>query len=155
MDADMKKFLCPEVKDVDMVRTKENVGAFLSQYLSCRQSIGQPREPKITTTFSLTPISSNQITKHAEDILIYNEEMKAKFLELHKKFVFGYSAIRHPFRPDITKRRQRIFYERYILGYSIYVTAERNLVSDDLVSQDSTLSVIMFAQAIGIIVMKG
>lgn len=154
MVPELNNLLCPDKKDVDMRKTKTNVGIFLSQYLSYRQRVGQPREPKITATFSLSPVSSSEITKQAEDILIYNEEIKDKFLKFHEQFVFGYSSIQHPFKPEITKRRQKIFYDRYILGYSIYVTAQRNHVSDDLVSQESSLTLIMFAHALGILVMK-
>lgn len=154
MVPELNNFLCPNKKDVDMRKTKENVGTFLSQYLSYRQSVGQPREPKITATFSLAPVSSNEVTKQAEDILIYNEGIKEKFLKLHEHFVLGYSAVQHPFKPEITKRRQKIFYDRFILGYSIYVAAQRSHVSDDLVKQESSLSLIMFAHALGILVMK-
>lgn len=39
---DVKKYETPEAKDVDMDRTKHNVGVFLSAYLSARCRIGQP-----------------------------------------------------------------------------------------------------------------
>lgn len=154
MVPEFDNLLCPEKKDVDMRKTKANVGIFLSQYLSYRQRVGQPREPKITATFSLAPVSSNAINKQAEDILIYNEEIKNKFLEYHEEFVFGYSTIQHPFKPEITKRRQKIFYDRFILGYSIYVVAQRNHISEESVKQESNLALIMFAHGLGILVKK-
>ncbi|MBO1306543.1 ArpU family transcriptional regulator [Enterococcus sp. 669A] len=154
MGFDIAEFLCPEIKDVDIRSTKKNVGIFLSAYLAYRQRVGQPREPKVTASLSLTPISSNQVSKQAEEILIYNEEIKEKFLELHEQFVLGFSAIEHPFKPEISKRKKKIFYDRYILGYSVYVTAERNHVSEDLVSQESTKCIVQFAHAIGMIIAK-
>lgn len=154
MVPELNNFLCPEKKDVEMRKTKENVGTFLSQYLSYRQSVGQPREPKITASFSLTPISSSEVTKQAEDILIYNEEIKEKFLKLHEQFVFGYSAIQHPFKPEITKRRQKIFYVVLFLDTRFMFQLSGNHISDDLVEQESSLSLIMFANALGILVVK-
>lgn len=64
-----------DVKKVDLVETRRRLGVFLSAYLSARTRVGQPREPKITSSFSLVPPSfSNQTSAQAEDILIQNED---------------------------------------------------------------------------------
>lgn len=154
MDFNLSEFQCPDSEEVDMRKTKKNVGMFLSAYLTYRQRVGQPREPKLTASFSLAPISSSGVSKQAEDILIYNEEIKEKFLALHEQFVRGISNIDHPFKPEIALRRKKIFFDRYILGHSIYVTAQRNNISDESVNQDSKLGLIQFANAIGAVVKK-
>ncbi|HBI3722388.1 TPA: ArpU family transcriptional regulator, partial [Enterococcus faecalis] len=49
---DVKKYETPDAKDVDMEQTKHNVSVFLSAYLAARCRVGQPREPKVTASFS-------------------------------------------------------------------------------------------------------
>lgn len=146
---DVSKYEVPDPKSVDIEKTKYNVGVFLSAYLPARSRVGQPREPKVTSSFSLIPPSTaNTNQGEAEEILIQNEEAKEEFDYLHNLFEKGFSVIQHPFKPEITTRRKRIFYDRYILGNSIYVTAQRLHISEDLVSQESTKSIIQFASAL-------
>lgn len=90
---DVKKYETPEVKDVDMERTKYNVAVFLSAYLSARCRAGQPREPKVTSSFSLVPPSTVNSTFEAEQLLIDKEEAWEKFAYLHKLFIRGYASI--------------------------------------------------------------
>ena len=80
--------------------------------------------------------------------MIQKEEAWEEFEYLHNLFEKGFSVIQHPFKPEITQRRKTILYDRYILGYSIYVAAQRNHISEDLVSQDSTKSIVQFASAL-------
>lgn len=80
---DVKKYETPEAKDVDMDRTKHNVGVFLSAYLSARCSIGQPREPKVTASYSLVPPSTANNTFEAERMMIEREEAQEEFEYLH------------------------------------------------------------------------
>nr|DAY50680.1 MAG TPA: transcriptional regulator [Caudoviricetes sp.] len=146
---DVSKYEIPDPKNVDLDRTKYNVGVFLTAYLSCRSRIGEPREPKITSSFSIVPPSfSNQNSAQAEQILIQKEELKEEFNYLHDLFLRGYSSIQHPFKPEIANRRKKIFYDRYIHGLSVYITAERNHVSEDLVSQESSIAIVQFASAL-------
>lgn len=146
---DISKYEVPDPKSVDIDKTKYNVGVFLSAYLPARSRVGQPREPKVTSSFSLIPPSTtNENQGEAEQILIQNEEAWEEFTYLNDLFIKGFSVIQHPFKPDITTRRKKIFYDRYILGYSVYVTAERNHISEDLVSQEATKAIIQFASAL-------
>ena len=146
---DVSKYEVPDPKNVDIENTKHNVGVFLSAYLPARSRVGQPREPKVTSSFSLIPPSTSSNNQgEAEQILIQKEEAWEEFEYLHNLFEKGFSVIQHPFKPEITQRRKKIFYDRYILGYSIYVAAQRNHISEDLVSQDSTKSIVQFASAL-------
>ncbi|WP_207695522.1 ArpU family transcriptional regulator [Enterococcus sp. DIV0212c] len=148
---DVNRYEMPDQKDVDMDRTRHNMGVFLSAYLSARCRVGQPREPKVTASLSLIPPSTVDSGPEAEQILIQQEEAKEEFEYLHKLFVRGYATIQHPFKPDITERRKKIFYDRYISGYSVYVTAERSNISEDLVSQESSKAMIQFASALELV----
>lgn len=151
---DVSKYETPSAKDVDMERTKHNVSVFLSAYLSARCRIGQPREPKVTASFSLVPPSTANSTFEAEQMLIDKEEAQEEFIYLHKLFIRGYSAIQHPHKPDVTERRKRIFYDRYINGNPIYLTAQRNLMSEESVKQESNMIIVQFASALELVAFK-
>lgn len=145
---DVSKYEMPNQKDVDMDQTRYNVGVFLSAYLSARCRVGQPREPKVTASFSLIPPSTVDHGPEAEQLLIQREEAKAEYDYLHDLFIKGYAAIQHPFKPEITERRKKIFYDRFIKGQSVYLTAQRSHISEDLVSQEASKSMIQFAAAL-------
>jgi len=151
---DVKKYETPEAKDVDMERTKHNVAVFLSAYLSARCRVGQPREPKVTASYSLVPPSTANNTFEAERMLIEKEEAQEEFEYLHKLFVRGYSAIQHPHKPDITERRKKIFYDRYIYGNAVFGVAERNNLSEETVKQESNIVIIQFASALELVTFK-
>lgn len=76
---DVKKYETPDAKDVDMEQTKHNVSVFLSAYLAARCRVGQPREPKVTASFSLVPPSTANNTFEAEQMLIQKEEAQEEF----------------------------------------------------------------------------
>lgn len=146
---DVSKYEIPDPKNVDLDKTKYNVGVFLSAYLSARCRVGEPREPKITSSFSLVPPSfSNENHAQAESLLIQKEEALEEFNYLHGLFVKGYAAIQHPFKPEIAERRKKIFYDRYISGVSVYLVAQRCHISEDLVSQESSTAIVQFASAL-------
>jgi len=151
---DVKKYETPEAKDVDMERTKHNVAVFLSAYLSARCRVGQPREPKVTASYSLVPPSTANNTFEAERIMIEKEEAQKEFEYLHKLFIRGYSVIQHPHKPDVTERRKKIFYDRYINGMSIYVTAQRNNTSEESVKAESNKIIIQFASSLELVAFK-
>ena len=149
---DVRKYETPDPKAVNLDRTKYNVGVFLKAYLAARARYGQPREPKLTSSFSLVPpAASVGNNAEAEKILIENEEAREKFEHLHNLFGMGYSAIQHPFKPEICERRKRVFYDRYIKGDPVYICAQRLNVSEDLVSQDAALAIIQFADALELV----
>lgn len=123
---DINKYKEVNDKEIDMKKTKHNLGIFLNAYFKARGRVGMPREPKVTATLSDIPISSGRVSKEAEDILIYNEQAKAEFLELHDLYIKGYSAIQLPFSAERTERRKKIFYDNMIRGYSQVKTAFRH-----------------------------
>ncbi|TYQ35464.1 ArpU family transcriptional regulator, partial [Enterococcus faecium] len=115
---------------------------------------GQPREPKVTASYSLVPPSTADHIFEAERILIDKEEAQEEFEYLHKLFVRGYSAIQHPHKPDVTERRKKIFYDRYINGLPIYVTAQRNNTSEESVKVESNRIIIQFASSLELVAFK-
>ena len=149
---DVKKYEVPDPKNVDIEKTKYNVGVFMQAYLSARSRVGQPREPKVTQSFSLIPPSTANNYFEAEQILIENEEAKEEFNYLHDLFIKGYASIQHPFKPEISERRKKIFYDRFILGKTIYLSAQRSFVSEETVKQESNIAIIQFSSALELVV---
>lgn len=149
---DVKKYEVPDPKNVDIEKTKYNVGVFMQAYLSARSRVGQPREPKVTQSFSLIPPSTTNNDFEAEQILIENEEAKEEFNYLHDLFIKGYASIQHPFKPEISERRKKIFYDRFILGKTIYLSAQRSFVSEETVKQESNIAIIQFSSALELVV---
>ena len=123
-----------------MERTKHNVAVFLSAYLSARCRVGQPREPKVTASYSLVPPSTADHIFEAERMLIDKEEAQEEF--------------EYPHKPDVTERRKKIFYDRYINGLPIYVTAQRNNTSEESVKVESNRIIIQFASSLELVAFK-
>ena len=151
---DINKYKEVSEKEVDMKKTKHNLGIFLNAYFKARERAGQPREPKVTATLSEIPVSSGRISKEAEDILIYNEQVKEEFLELHDLYIKGYSAIQVPFSAERTERRKKIFYDNMIRGYSQVKTALRHYTSEDIVQKEIRKAIIQFCQELDIVEYK-
>ena len=151
---DLNKYKKVDKNEVDYPKTKDNLKIFLNAYFKARERVGMPREPKITATLSEIPVSSGRVSKEAEDILIYNEQAQEEFLELHELFIRGYSAIQHPFKPDIAMRRKKIFMDRFVYGYPIFMVAERNHISEYLVSTESDEAIAQFCQELDIVEYK-
>lgn len=151
---DINKYKEVSEKEVDMKKTKRNLGIFLNAYFKARERVGQPREPKTTATLSEIPVSSGRVSKEAEDILIYNEQAKEDFLELHDLYIKGYSAIQVPFSAERTERRKKIFYDNMIRGYSQVKTALRHYTSEDSVQKEIRKAIIQFCQELDIVEYK-
>ena len=151
---DINKYKEVSEKEVDMKKTKHNLGIFLNAYFKARGRVGMPREPKVTATLSEIPVSSGRVSREAEDILIYNEQAKAEFLELHDLYIKGYSAIQLPFSAERTERRKKIFYDRMVKGYTEYMTAERRIIAESLVRSELKQAIIQFCQELDIVEYK-
>ena len=151
---DIEKYKQVDEKQIDYKRTKDNLEIFLNAYFKARERVGQPREPKTTATLSIVPTTSGRISREAEDILIYNEQAKEEFLELHDLYIKGYSAIQVPFSAERTERRKKIFYDNMIRGYSQVKTALRHYTSEDSVQKEIRKAIIQFCQELDIVEYK-
>ncbi|EEU79981.1 ArpU family transcriptional regulator [Enterococcus faecalis] len=151
---DVSKYETPDAKNIDMKQTRYNVGVFLSAYFSARCRVGQSREPKVTASFSLIPPSTVNRGFESEQILIEEEQAQEEFNQLHELFIKAFSKVQHPSNMEITKRRKQIFFDRYINGYPIYLTAQRNNISEELVKKESKIIITQFAGALELIVKK-
>lgn len=152
---DLAKYEVPNPADVDMRATRKRIELFFAAYFEARCRANQPREPKITTTFSDCPPASTSGNKaEAEQILICNEDAQAEFEYWDDLYRKGLAAIQQALNPEITLRRQRIFADRYIRGLSIYVTAQKNYTGEETVKKESMKAIIQFATALDIVIFR-
>ncbi|MEQ3452428.1 ArpU family transcriptional regulator [Enterococcus cecorum] len=151
---DVTRYELPNANDVDLDETKYNIGVFLSAYFAARQRVGQPREPKLTASFSVIPPSTVKQSFEAESILISNEEAQEEFIHLHQLFIRGVAAVQHPFKPDIDKRRKNIFFKRFVNGMTIYECSMSLHISENLVKSESNVIIIQFASALELVAYK-
>lgn len=88
------KYEAPDPKNAN-IEKKYNVDVFMATYISERCRVGEPREHKIISTFSIfAPIFSCETYAAAEELLIQKEETINGFHQLHDLFVvFQQSSI--------------------------------------------------------------
>ena len=79
----------------------------LSSYLVSRERMGLTRMPPIHSTYSLLDQDIPEI-KHSSFVQ-ENQQFKQEFLYFHHLFSLGLTAISHPYKPEITDRRRKIF----------------------------------------------
>lgn len=112
---EVKKYETSSAKDVDMEPRNHNVIVFLSAYLSVASyRVGPDRELKVTVSYSLLQLSPPNHAFEAERTFLYKEEVQEELVYLHNLFIRRYSAIQHPHKVDVMKRRKKIFCVRYI-----------------------------------------
>ena len=151
---DLTKYQLTEANSIDMSATKKNLVVFLNAYQTARERVDYPRVPKITQSFNLIPSSNHiQRTGEAEILLIQKEEYIEELQELHDLFVNGYLAISH-INPDVTTRRRKIFFLRYLQRLTILQTADRLFISEGAVKYDSRQAIIQFCDATGLTILK-
>lgn len=148
---DVEKYKVPEVSRATLKKAKADIGIFFSAYKAARGKVGHPREPKITASWSEAPTFSRGNASQVEKIVIRNEEDKAEFQELHALYIRGMASILHPFREDITERRKKTFYKRFVNGLTIYQIALELGYSEDVIGEEINQATIQFANAIGIL----
>lgn len=145
----VEKYQLPKPADVDWTRTIENLGIFMSCYKASRERVGVSRLPKLNDHFSL---SRNELDEHKKfEGSVYYQE----YLELHELFIIGYSAIVHPFRPELTTRRKQIFMLRYLYGMPISLVSERVHYQKNIILADSKDAVLQFTHALDLLVLNG
>lgn len=151
----LDKYESPDPSAVDMRETRKRVELFFKAYFEARCRAGQPREPKITASFSdCPPASSNENKAEAESILIYNDEARAEFEYWENLYQKGLSGIQKPLSPEITQRRKKIFTDRYVYGYSIYETAKRSNTCESMVKKETAKAVIQFTSTLDIVILR-
>lgn len=137
---------------VEWEETKRNVGLFLGAYKMARERVGISQLPKLTMSYSF--VDTEYIAIQESRAFENRADIKQSFLRLHEDFVIGYSAIMHPWKPEITDRRRTIFMLRYVYGLPGSIVRERIHYQKNIVIEDSKKSIIQFASALSLIKKK-
>lgn len=145
-----------EVAGIEFIaweETKNNVGLFLSAYKIARERVGVSQLPKLTMCYSLNDEEYRKIQE--SEAFEDQNDIRNDFLNLHQNFVLGYSAIMHPWKPEITDRRRSIFMLRYVYGLSGSIVIDRIHYQKNIVIEDSKRAIVQFASALSLLEKKG
>lgn len=149
---DISEYERPTMDQVCWSETKVNVGIFLSAYKIARERVGLSMLPKLSMSYTLTNEENQRVATNEE--LDPYESFRSTFLQLNDYFILGYSSIMHPYRPEVTERRRKIFMLRYVYGLSVSLVSERIHYQKNIIVDDSKESMIQFAQALDLLVRK-
>lgn len=108
--------------------------------------------PPIHSTHSLLDQDIPEI-KHSSFVQ-ENQQFKQEFLYFHHLFSSGLTAISHPYKPEITDRRRKIFLMRFVYGLSINHVSDRIHYQKNVIVDDSQSGLLQFANALSILALK-
>lgn len=60
----------------------------------------------------------------------------------------------HAYRPEVTERRRKIFFYRYLYGLSVPLVSERINYQKNIIIDDSKQGIIQFSRALSLLVLK-
>ncbi|EAE5953588.1 transcriptional regulator, ArpU family protein, partial [Listeria monocytogenes] len=123
---------------------------FLRAYKVNRERMGLPVYPKLTSECFL--VFREDLIKEkwkAGQELTRNEE---EYLKTEQCFVYAFSAIMHPYRSEMTERRRRVFFYRYLYGLSVPLVSERISYQKNIIVDDSKMAMMQFALALDLLV---
>lgn len=69
-------------------------------------------------------------------------------------FRHGFYAITHPYRPDVTERRRKIFVYRYLQGQSISIVSERINYQKNIIVNESKMGIVQFSASLDMLSRK-
>ena len=149
---DIEDYTLPPFEFVDWIKTKEAIGIFIQTFKINRERMGFLVYPQLTSDCLLNkredPIKEKE--KRGETL---SEHEKA-YLKTEDCFFHAFTAIMHPYRPEITERRRRVFFYRYLYGLSILTVSERINYQRNIVINDSKIAIIQFALALDLLFYK-
>lgn len=146
------KYELPDFTSIDWQKTKHNVGIFLSAYKTARERMGHKAYPKRAMDYSFITNESALVARNQE--LNDYEEYRDEFIRLTKLFIIGYTAIMHPYNPEMTERRRTIFMLKYLQGLSVIVIGERINYQKNIITDESKLAISQFAHPLSLIELK-
>lgn len=147
---EVSDYTLPTFDSIDWQKTKEQVGIFLRAYKVNRERMGLPVYPKLTSDCFLVPREDPVKEKwKAGQVLSVNEK---EYLQIEQCFVYAFSAIMHPYRPEMTERRRRVFFYRYLYGLPVPLVSERINYQKNSIVDDSKMAMMQFALALDLLV---
>ncbi len=149
---DIKEYEMPTYDKVEWAKTKHQVGIFLSAYKISRERNGFYSLPKLTAQYTLMTIEANEIQSSKK--IDYQDFYKKEYGHLHRLFVLGYSSIVHPYRPEVTERRRKVFMLRYLYGLNVSTISERIHYQKNIVVDDSKKTMLQFSRSLNLLELK-
>lgn len=149
---DIKEYEMPTYDKVEWAKTKHQVGIFLSAYKISRERNGFSSLPKLTAEYTLMTIEANEIQSSQK--IDYQDFYKKEYVHLHRLFVLGYSSIVHPYRPEVTERRRKVFMLRYLYGLNVSTISERIHYQKNIVVDDSKKTMLQFSRSLNLLELK-
>lgn len=144
---DIEDYTLPSFEFVDWVKTKEAMGIFLQTFKVNRERIGLSACPQLTNDGLLKKFD-DPIKKKNRNLLTEHEKA---YLQTEACFFHAFTAIMHPYRPEVTERRRRVFFYRYLYGLSILAVSERVHFQRNIIINDSKMAIIQFALALDLL----
>lgn len=143
---DISRYELPNVEMVEWTSTRYNVGVFLSAYRMCRERMKLSPYPKMTVDALLG--NQEAELRSIEGQNKHVEETYQEFLHNQHCFEHGYSAIMHPYRPEVTERRRKIFFYRFLYGLPVIAISERIHYQKNVIVDESKMAMLQFASAV-------
>ena len=145
---DVSQYELEKMNEVDWSKTKHNIGVFLTVYKRSRERVGLSSIPKISPQAQL-----NEIEIQSSKLSI-NKKDKEEFEYTQKCFRHGFYAITHPYSPDVTERRRKIFVYRYLQGQSISIVSERINYQKNIIVNESKMGIVQFSASLDMLSRK-
>lgn len=131
-------------------KRQKNRWGFLRAYKMNRERMGLPVYPKLTSECFL--VFREDLIKEkwkAGQELTRNEE---EYLKTEQCFVYAFSAIMHPYRPEMTERRRRVFFIVIYMVYLFHWLASESTIKKNIIVDDSKMAMMQFALALDLLV---
>ena len=140
--------------NINVEKTKENFGVFISAYWNARNFVRRPMEVTIQQLIN-EPLAD--IENYYDDSLPRKTDAK-EFNYLHQLYVKGFDNIALPSSyknsKERTKRRRNIFHDSYIVRLRDAELAEKYSLSLQVVNREKNKAIIQFCEALEIVVIK-
>lgn len=149
---DITEYEMPTYDKVEWAKTKHQVGIFLAAYKISRERNGFSSLPKLTAEYTMMTIEANEIQSSQK--IDYQDFYKKEYVHLHRLFVLGYSSIVHPYRPEVTERRRKVFMLRYLYGLNVSTISERIHYQKNIVVDDSKKTMLQFSRSLNLLELK-
>ena len=140
--------------NVNVEKTKENFGVFISAYWSARDFVKRSMQVTIQELIN-EPLAD--IENYSDDALPRKIDAK-EFNYLHQLYIKGFDNIAIPssFKnsKERTKRRRNIFHDSYIVRLRDAELAEKYSLNLPVVSIEKNKAIIQFCEYLEIVVIK-
>ncbi|MGM0123234.1 hypothetical protein IGI37_000600 [Enterococcus sp. AZ194] len=142
---DIQPYELPKYDTVDWLQTKYAIGIFLRTYKTNRERMGYSQLPRLSQSVEI--VTGKQIRE-----VWPTEAEKKQFEYTEACFNYGFSAIMHAYRPEVSERRRKIFFYRYLYGLSVPLISDRINYQKNIIIDESKLSIIQFSQSLDLLV---